>query len=281
MSDWGATHNTSIVEGLDQEMPGPSNPADPKDFFGVKLQAEVENGTIPASVLDRSVARILTPLFAVGLFDAPNPNHDDSRNVSTPESMAVARELAENSTILLQNRNGLIPISAETVKRIVIVGQGAKNPIVHGGGSGLVDPSYLPPPLAAISGRFNQHTVITYSPNADPQTVAAASAADLAIVFVGTSSAEGSDRQTLSYGPGMDGMVSAIAAAQPKTIVVATSPGAVLMPWASNVSSILLGLMPGQMFGDALANLLFGDVAPSGRLPITIPNTGEWAVVGG
>jgi len=264
------------------------------------------------------VARILAPLFTVGLLDAPNPNHDADRNVSTAASMAVARELAENSTILLKNDNDLIPINAEAVRTIVIVGQGAANPVVGGGGSGMVDPSYLPSPLASIAGRFNQQgsnncsaaafetgvnyiggdilsgsgdgpedcceqcgyitrclhftftagtcyfkgdgvegqeprwfhtsggrgnrtssgiTVVTYSETADPATVAAAAAADLAIVFVGTSSSEFADRGTLGYGAGPDGMISAIAAAQPKTIVVATSPGAVLMPWSRRFCS--------------------------------------------
>ena len=120
------------------------------------------------------------------------------------------------------------------------------------GSSGTVDPSCLPSPLASIAGRFNQQglnnrtgsaiTVVTCSETADPATVAAAAAADLAIVFVGTSSSEFFDRDTLGHGAGQDGMISAIAAAQPQD----HRGGDLAWRGADAVvSSILLGLMPG------------------------------------
>lgn len=101
--------------------------------------------------------------------------------------------------------------------------------------------------------------------------VGIAASADVAVVFVSTSSSEGGDRPNLSYGSG-DDLIEAIAAVQPNTVVVAVSPGAVLLPWADKVAAILMPFMPGQMFADALADLLFGEVGPRGRLPITMPN---------
>ena len=95
----------------------------------------------------------------------------------------------------------------------------------------------------------------------------------VAIVIVGQYSAEGSDRKGLGYSDDDNKMIVDVAAAQPgATIVVATAPGAVLMPWKDAAAAILLPFYPGQEFGPALANLLLGAVSPSGRLPLTLPN---------
>ena len=201
MSDWGATHSTSISQGLDQEMPG-------GDFMGDPLKKRVlSNGTdhIAESTVDRSVTRVLTPFFQVGLFDKPNPNTDDQANVSTAASMTVARELAENSTVLLKNAGGLLPLDAATAQSVLVVGGQAQQPTVGGGGSGQVDPSYLPSPFRSICSRLAQGggapSSCQFAPDAnDAATIKAAKAADVVLVFVASSSQEGSDRQTLAYG---------------------------------------------------------------------------------
>lgn len=100
--------------------------------------------------------------------------------------------------------------------------------------------------------------------------VAAASTSDLAVVVVGLTSSEGSDRPDLSLPPGQDDLISAVVQANPRTIVVAYTPAQILMPWADQVPAILLGNMPGQEAGNALASLLFGDVNPSAKLPMTL-----------
>jgi len=91
-------------------------------------------------------------------------------------------------------------------------------------------------------------------------------------VVVSTSSSEGSDRETLSLGDKQNNLVATVAAANSRTIVDVVAPGAVLMPWADQVSSIVVSWMPGQEAGNALADVLFGAVNPSGRLPVTMPN---------
>jgi len=115
-----------------------------------------------------------------------------------------------------------------------------------------------------------------------------AKAADYAIVFVGTVSSEGSDRKSLSLDDGCEiyrgetqctgnaknqnAMIEAVVAANPRTIVVASVPGAILMPWSTKVPAILTNFMPGQQAGNAIADVLFGAVNPSARLPVTFPN---------
>jgi beta-glucosidase len=119
---------------------------------------------------------------------------------------------------------------------------------------------------------------VQYSDGSDLQAaVALATAADYAIVFVATLSEEGSDRKSLSLDDGADhhgqnALISAVAKANKKTIVVASVPGAVLMPWSPEVSAILTNFMPGQQGGNAIADVLFGVVNPSAKLPLTFPN---------
>jgi len=99
-----------------------------------------------------------------------------------------------------------------------------------------------------------------------------AARADVALVCIGVSSGEGHDRTTLALPAEHDALVKAVAAAQPATVVAVASPGAVLLPWAADVPAVLFSLMAGQSAGDAMADVLFGDVNPSGRLPVTLPN---------
>jgi beta-glucosidase len=126
-----------------------------------------------------------------------------------------------------------------------------------------------PPPPAP-----HTDTVTTYT-GTDPSAAAAvASAADVAIVFVSTTSSEGSDRSSLSFGADQNAMVDAVAKARPAggTVVVMVNPGAVLTPWAGSVSAAITMFMPGLEMGNALADVLYGDVNPSGRLPLTFPS---------
>merc|ERR1711998_343634 len=127
MSDWGGTHSTSINAGLDQEMPGSGH-------MGDKLADMVKNGEVSMDKVDDSAVRNMWPYFAMGLFDTENPNTQDN-DVTTDEHNKLARDLAAASTVLLKN-DGILPISDANSKSIVVVGDQAKNPIVHGGGSG-------------------------------------------------------------------------------------------------------------------------------------------------
>jgi len=112
---------------------------------------------------------------------------------------------------------------------------------------------------------------ITYAGTNDSNAPQLAREADVALVFVGTDSSEGSDRPTLDLGGGQDEFVETIVEAQPKTVVIANAPGAVLMPWIDKVSAVLCAFLPGQEDGTAIAEVLFGAFNPGGKLPLTFP----------
>jgi len=147
---------------------------------------------------------------------------------------------------------------------------------VGGGGSGNVVLPYCVTPLQAINGyiaNVSSKAKVTYNPsNPLSNAVQAAKNADVAIVFVACTSSEGSDRGTLVLPDNQDNLVQSVVQAQPNTIVVVHSPGAVLMPWVNNVRAVLAAFLPGQEDGNAIADILFGKVNPSGRLPLTFPN---------
>ena len=145
MSDWGATHSTSIEAGLDQQMPGQS-------FFGEKLLEKVKGGDIPEATVDDSVMRILTPMYEMGIFDKDNTN-DVSNVVTSPEHSELAKEIASSSTILLKNEDSTLPLDAtKNGLKIALIGQMARNPIISGGGSGEVYPSHVSTPYQGILG---------------------------------------------------------------------------------------------------------------------------------
>ncbi len=290
MSDWGATHSTSIMEGLDVEMPGAG-------FMNAEMiSAGIAAKNISQDKVDDSVYRILWAMFSVGVMDEPVSAWDwkkQSTNSTTEASVNSARHLAAVSQVLLKNEKNALPLNKtaspsvlKNVKRsIAIIGFGGDNAVVHGGGSGSVVPSYVVPPKDAIEAKVGENTEVLFDDGADVEKAAAlAASSDVAIVFVGTLSHEGGDRASLSLDDGCDSckgntnnqnaMVTAVAGTNANTIVVLSVPGAILMPWSThpNVTAILMGFLSGQQVGNAVADVLFGDVNPSGRLPLTMPN---------
>ena len=284
MSDWMATHSASIMAGLDVEMPYNAS------MIPSIIKPALEAGTITLEAIRTSVVRILTPMFAVGVMDEPLSAWDPAkrlRNVSTATSIASARHLSAQSTVLLKNANGVLPIPQG--KKVALVGFASGNAIVHGGGSGSVTASYVATPLAGITAAAGAGSEVHYNDGTNLTAAAElAQVCDYVIVFVGTLSSEGGDRTSLSLDDGcnvLEGqcvgnahnqtqMVHAMAAANARTIVVASVPGAVTMPWSqeSHVAAIMVNFMGGQEAGNAIADVLFGKVNPSGKLPITFPN---------
>jgi len=263
-SDWGAVHTTinAANNGLDLEMPN-------DQYFGAALKAAVAAGQVPVSRVSDMVLRILTSLFAVGIMDNP-PTGNLGVNVTSAEHNMLSRALAIEGTVLLKNEKNILPLS-KNAKIAVLGDDGQNNVIVIGGGSGHVIPPYVVTPYAGIKAVVNS---ATYAPTSPLQNaVAAAKAADVAVVFVGVFSSEGSDRPNLSLGNGQDELIAAVAAAQPNTVVVIHSPGAVLVPWINSVPAAIAAFYPGEEAGNAIADVLFGDANPSGKLPITFPLT--------
>jgi beta-glucosidase len=287
MSDWGGTHSTTkaILAGLDQEQPG-------SGFFGDALKKAVEGGEVPLARVNEAVHRILRSLFAVGVWDnPPNPR----RVVDVFKGLDDAQRIAEESIVLLKNAGNQLPLNAAAIKSIAVIGSHADVGVPSGGGSAQVNPpggnAAAPPaaqgqPAGPGGGRGGSQyfpssplkyirakalgAKVEYNDGTDPAAAAAlAKASQVAIVFVNQPMSEGRDAATLTLPDKQDDLVSAVAAANAHTIVVAETGGPVAMPWAGQVSGILEAWFPGIGGGPAIANILFGDVNPSAKLPVT------------
>jgi beta-glucosidase len=288
-SDWGGTQSTaqSIEAGESMDMSGSAGCC--KDnYYGSDLVTALSNGTVPRNYLDDAVARILTELFASGVMDSGNTG-SLSNSVSTSAHVATSLQVAEEGTVLLKNAGGALPLDASSVGSIAVIGananpsvsdqdcvygQPANNYPYSGGGSACVNASAPPQtPLAAIEAAAPGASVTYNDGSTDSSAVAAAQSANVAIVFGGYDETEGSDISSIDLGSTEDTLISDVAAANPRTIVVLNAGSAVTMPWLSSVAGVLDAWYPGQEDGPALANILFGSFDPSGHLPVTFPTS--------
>ena len=165
MSDWGAAHSNSLMQGLDQEMPGAlwlSTKRLNQSVFGWSKQYPPPlNRTMhfpPTATMERvnqAVMRVLEPMFRMGLFDRPTPFLNASAtNVSSAAHNSVARRLARSAMVLLKNENALMPLDLRKLGSIALIGRDAAAPTVGGGGNGGSHPNYVSTPLASIRLRF-------------------------------------------------------------------------------------------------------------------------------
>ena len=278
MSDWGAAFSTAAGanNGLDMDMYSGG-------FASGLLTSAIQSGNVPSSEVNGMVQRTLTSMFQSGVFDNPTTGNLNS-NVTGTVHAQFARDAAAQGTVLLQNAGGLLPLNTSSIHSIAVIGSVASvSPISTGAGSAGVNLPYNITPLAGITSRAGGGITVSYSQGdgaSIPQAALLASNSDIAIVCVGQQTSEGSDRASLSLPNGQDALVSAVAAANPHTVVVIYSSSATLMPWASQVAAVLFAWYPGQENGNALAQVLFGDVNPSGKLPITIPAAGNQVCAG-
>ncbi len=271
MSDWGATHTTveAANRGLDMEMPA-------GDFFASPLAAAIDAGSVAQTRLDDMVARLLGALVRIGVLDDP-PSGNPNAIVTSPEHDALAKEAASAGITLLQNKGAALPLDA-SVKSIAVIGSaGGDSPFATGGGSAQVNTRYVISPFSAIQAQAPTSTSVSYargdSGGDRGLAVAAAAAADAAVVFAAVDSGEGYDRDSLALAPDVDDLIAAVAAVNSRTIVVLHVPGAVLMPWLEDVSTVLVAWYPGEQNGSAIAPILFGTANPGGKLPVTFPRS--------
>ena len=270
ITDWGAGFSTvgGANNGLDVEMYS-------SGWFNTNdLTTAIQTGLVPQADLDGMTRRVLAAMFRFGVFDSPASGTLGSV-VTNANHTLFARTAAAESMVLLQNTGGLLPLDPTTVHSMAIIGSVAGTaPISTGGGSAGVALPYNITPLAGISNRAGARISISYAQGDGASTTEAATVAgnaDVAIVCVGQQTAEGSDRTSLLLPNNQDALIEAVAAANPNTIVVLYASGATLMPWANQVDGIVVAWYPGQENGNALASILFGDVNPSGKLPVTFP----------
>jgi beta-glucosidase len=288
VSDWGATQSTTkaALAGLDIEMPG-------EDSFGAPLKKAVESGEVPMARLNDMVHRILRTEFDAGIVDDP-PRQE------SPDAMhglAVAQKVEEHAIVLLRNEKDAMPLHAGAIHSIAVIGGHADVGVMSGGGSSQVSPAggnAVPPPPELANNPMAWATLAVYHRSAplkgirakapaaqvkfDAGTDTAAAAAlarssEVAIVFATQHTSEGADVKSLSLPDNQDALIEAVAAANPHTIVVLETGGAVLMPWLDKVSAVMEAWYPGIRGSEAIANVLFGDVNPSGRLALTFPRS--------
>ena len=283
MSDWGAAHSTAkaINAGLDQQS---AWVFDGVNRFDGELRAALKDKSVAQKRLDEMVHRVLRTMFAKGVIDDPVVQGP----MDFAKNGAVSQADEEEGIVLLKNEGGLLPLKAGA-KKIVVIGSHADVGVPAGGGSSMVYPvggnavPGLAPtgwpgpvmfhpssPLKALKTRLGQ-TEIVYDAGTDPAAAAkAAAGADVVLVFARNWEAESQDTE-LGLPDNQDALIAAVAAANPKTVVVLETGNPVLMPWLSKVPGLVEAWFPGTSGGEAIARVLTGEVDASGRLPITFP----------
>ncbi len=309
VSDWGSTYSTAatVNAGMDLEMPGGppmetwlKNPRTQQSGNGAgwltaeKVLAEVKAGNITEATINDNVSRILRVIFLTGIFEYP---HAGGGEVDTPVQREVALEGATEGMVLLKNDGGLLPIDPAKIHTLAIIGPNAAVARTGGGGSSLVRPRYSVTPVDGIRARARSAMEITYAqgvsmegedPSQDTsqaradlltEAVDVASHADAVVVVVGRYSkleGEGFDVKTMDLPAGQDDLIEAVEKANPHTIVVLNTGDPVTMTrWIDKTPALLDMWYGGQEGGHALANILFGDANPSGKLPVSLPKKFE------
>jgi beta-glucosidase len=277
LADYGASKHigAALQAGLDFE-PWPVGDFDGgQNLTPSAVQGALAAGTATQAEVDAAVRQLLGGLFAAGFFDRPAYVNDPSR-IDAAAHERTAQRVAEAGMVLLRNR-GALPLDARRLRSLAVIGRDADR-YVTGGGSSDVVPSSFTSPLAAIRARAGAAVEVRADPGDDATRAAqVARGADAAVVIVADTAGEGADKPCLGLDCGAkdglrrDALIAAVAAANPRTIVVLETAGPVLTPWRDRVAGILEAWYPGQAAGPAIARVLFGDADPGGRLPATFP----------
>jgi beta-glucosidase len=278
VSDWDGTHSTdrAAMAGLDMQMPG-------DEYFGEALKQAVTSGRVPMRRLDDMVHRLLRSMFSAGVIDHPA----SPRRVVDPfRGLEDAQHIAEESIVLLKN-DGTLPLHFASVRSIAVIGAHADVGVLSGGGSAQVDAPggnaispttptkwgeavYFPSSPLRYIREHARGAAVQFDAGTNASSAASlAKSADVAIVFADQYMSESGDAPTLSLPGKQNELISAVAAANPHTVVVLITGNPVTMPWIDQVAGVMEAWYPGIGGGQAIANLIFGDVAPSGKLPIT------------
>ncbi|MCQ2139632.1 MAG: glycoside hydrolase family 3 C-terminal domain-containing protein [Bacteroidales bacterium] len=300
VSDWGGTHSTmgAALHGLDVQMTGDT-------YLGPALIDSVKAGKVPESVVDAKVREILRVRYAVEAIPADKCN---LATASQPESRATAYEVATKSVVLLKNNANILPIG-KNVKKIAVIGRNAEALTQSGGMGAGVKSVYEVTPLQGLRNHAPAGVEITYAPaykdylgmfarwrgpeylaqhpevaaeideEADPdmlaEAIAVAKDADLVIYFFGTNKSietEGSDRIDIKLPVDQERICAEIAAVNPNIVGVMISGGPCELTEINKYASALVqGWWNGLEGGNALAEILYGKIAPSGKLPFTFP----------
>jgi beta-glucosidase len=283
MSDWGAVYSTAAaLSGLDQES---GENLDSQVFFGGPLTSVIMTDPKYANRAKDMNHRILRSMISVGLMD----KQVSDISIDSSADAAVSQQEAANGIVLLKN-DGALPLTRKA-RKIAVIGGYANIGVMSGGGSSQVEPVQGPAlaipvegsriiqfhpssPLAAIIAKESPQTRVVFDDGRYPAYSARLAAqSDVVIVFASQWTTEGFDLPDLSLPQGQDALIMAVTAANPHTIVVLETGGPVFMPWLSSAAAVLEAWYPGIRGGEAIADVLYGDTNPSGRLPVTFPSS--------
>ncbi|MGW6916460.1 glycoside hydrolase family 3 C-terminal domain-containing protein [Kitasatospora sp. NPDC054939] len=264
-SDYPATHSAvnAAAAGLDQEFGGSTH------FTG--LADAVADGRLAPAILDDQARRVLRLMARTGALDGGQPPASD------PAAGARdARAAAVAGTVLLRNQQSVLPLDAARLGSVAVLGPWADRAYTGGYGSSHVTPypEHTVTPRQGIAARVGSGVTVRHHKGDDAEAAARlAAASDVAVVVVGDEETEGADRSTLALTAADDALVRAVARANPRTVVVLNTGGPVTMPWLEEVPAVVEAWYPGEQSGAALADVLFGDADPAGRLPVTFPTS--------
>lgn len=306
ISDWGGTHDTAeaVENGLDLEFGswtngltnGRSNAYDNYYLADPYLKL-LREGKADMATLDNKVRNVLRLIFRTAM-----KSDKGFGSLCSDEHYAAARRIGAEGIVLLRNKGNLLPLDPSKPQNILVVGENAVKMMTVGGGSSSLKVQRETSPLDGLraqapagstvvwergyvgdpTGEYNGVTSgqdLSESRSADRLIADAADAARRAdvVIFVGGlnkatgQDCEDSDRESLALPYNQDAVIEALVAANPRTVVVNVSGNAVAMPWADKVPAILQAWFLGSESGNSLADVIFGRVNPSGKLPMTFP----------
>lgn len=297
ISDWGGVHNTeqSVYNGLDLEMGTWTNGLTTKGtspysaYYLARPYLEgIKSGKFSTKELDQKVTRLLRMIFRTTMA----ANRPFGKFVS-PEHSEAARKIAEQGIVLLKNDKQTLPIPVGKYKRIAVIGDNAVRSLVIGGGSSSLKVAYEISPLEGLTNKYGVEAIAFshgYSADLDDRkpeskfiadsllaaAVETARNAD-AVIFVGGlnknwfQDSEGDDRQSMALPYNQDKVINALMATNKNLTVILCSGNAVEMPWLSQVPALVQAWYLGSEAGNAIANIISGEVNPSGKLPFSFP----------
>ncbi|MEP0315405.1 MAG: glycoside hydrolase family 3 C-terminal domain-containing protein [Hyphomonas sp.] len=289
MSDWGAVEAVEFaLAGLDQQS---GAQLDEGLFLGEPLLKAADKDARYQKRLHEMAQNVLYAIYDVGV----SQTLPEKTSEEAPDGMQLALQVAQEGIVLLKNKERALPLSKE-VGSVAIIGGHADVGVLSGGGSSrsMPDegPTVIVPVLRGKNASYASMTDEMYhglAPKTAIQTmvpdarvtyrdgrylseaVQIASTSDVAIIVVTQFLSEGFDAPDISLPGNQDALISAVASANPNTIVVLQTGGPVAMPWLDDVAAVVEAWYPGIMGGEAIADVLFGEVNPSGHLPITFP----------
>lgn len=297
MSDWGAVHNTmeALLYGNDIEMGTDLLQMPDIDYSKFHLADTVvklvRSGKVSEKLIDDKVRRILRVMKYTDMLGERTPG-----SINTKEHQQTALKVAEEAIVLLKNEHNILPLQKERLKKVAVIGANASRKQAMGGGSSQVRPVYEITPLEGLQRLAGDQLSITYAPGFEvsraekanekliAEAVKAAKEADV-VVYVGGWThgysdhwnggfydAEGADKPSLRLPFEQDKLIDAVLKANPYTVVVLIGGGPVDMSqWIGRTKGIVQAWFPGMEGGTALAKVLFGEVNPSGKLPMSFP----------